>query len=186
MPDWIVKLTDESGKAVTDAEVALVREAEVSTRFVHAEVIPKNGSSGAPLPLMKHDADGTYRLPAPLSGPTGDWRLVVRKDGRHTVIQPVTITASDKGGFATTPRNLDAKGPKVEVSAVEIKTVHAAGTSTTTFLVRPCEKLWRTVPCSMPGRYSVKVFLMLTLNVLSSSDFVSLIPFPLRQSRSCT
>ena len=30
--------------------------------------------------------------------------------------------------------------------------------STTTGLVRPCEKFWRTVPCSMPGRFSVSVF----------------------------
>src|SRR5438445_2500352 len=52
--------------------------------------------------------------------------------------------------------------------------------STTTDLVRPCEKFWRTVPCSMPGRFSVKVFFGVTLNVLSSPDFVSFIPYPLR------
>src|SRR5688572_25335188 len=52
--------------------------------------------------------------------------------------------------------------------------------STTTALVRPCEKFWRTVPCSRPGRFSVRVFLVLTLKVLSSPVFVSLIPYPLR------
>src|SRR5690348_11783930 len=52
--------------------------------------------------------------------------------------------------------------------------------STTTDLVRPCEKFWRTVPCSRPGRFSVKVFFGVTLNVLSSPDFVSFIPYPLR------
>ena len=31
--------------------------------------------------------------------------------------------------------------------------------STTTDFVRPCEKFCRTVPCSMPGRFSVRVFL---------------------------
>ena len=52
--------------------------------------------------------------------------------------------------------------------------------STTTDFVRPCEKFWRTVPCSTPGRFSVRVFFGLTLNVLSSPVFVSLIPYPLR------
>src|SRR5690606_8702090 len=52
--------------------------------------------------------------------------------------------------------------------------------STTTAFVRPCEKFWRTVPCSRPGRFSVRVFFGVTLKVLSSPDFVSLIPNPLR------
>jgi hypothetical protein len=136
MADWIVKLTDEDGKAVTDADVSLVRESELSTGAVVSEVVPRKDNFGVDLPLMAHDADGTYRLPAPLSNPADDWRLIVRKDRRHTVIQPVAIADSSRGGFATTPRNLDPKGPVVEVSAVEIKTVHAGGTSTTTFLVR--------------------------------------------------
>jgi hypothetical protein len=37
------------------------------------------------------------------------------------------------------------------------------------------------VPCSMPGRFSVSVFFVLTLSVLSS--LVSLIPCPLRRRR---
>src|SRR5690606_41950413 len=51
--------------------------------------------------------------------------------------------------------------------------------STTTAFVRPCEKFWRTVPCS--GRFSVSVFFGLTLSVLSSPVFVSVIPHPLRR-----
>jgi hypothetical protein len=45
--------------------------------------------------------------------------------------------------------------------------------STTTCLVRPWLKLWRTVPCSTRG-FSVKVLLG-TLSVLSPGDFVSTI-----------
>src|SRR5690606_33820503 len=55
--------------------------------------------------------------------------------------------------------------------------------STTTDLVRPCEKFCRTVLCSTPGRFNVSVYLGVTLNVLSSPDFVSLIPHPLRRLR---
>ena len=51
--------------------------------------------------------------------------------------------------------------------------------STTTCLVRPWLKLWRTVPCST--RLSVKVLLGLTLRVLSPGFFVSTI----QQSQSC-
>src|SRR5580698_6333322 len=51
--------------------------------------------------------------------------------------------------------------------------------STTTCLVRPWLKLWRTVPCSTRG-FSVKV-LVGTLSVLSPGVFVSTI----QQSQSC-
>ena len=45
--------------------------------------------------------------------------------------------------------------------------------STTTALVRPWEKLWRTIPCSMPRRFSVSVLRRRTLSVLSPVLFVS-------------
>lgn len=46
--------------------------------------------------------------------------------------------------------------------------------STTTCLVRPWEKLWRTVPCSV-GRFKDKVFVPLTDRVFSPALFGSLI-----------
>ena len=47
--------------------------------------------------------------------------------------------------------------------------------STTTFFVRPWLKFCRTVDCSTPPRFKVRVFFVLTLSVLSSPDLVSLI-----------
>ena len=47
--------------------------------------------------------------------------------------------------------------------------------STTTVLVRPCEKLWRTVSGTFEGRFSVSVLVGVTVSV-SPGFFVSLIP----------
>lgn len=136
MPDWIVKVTDEGGAAITNAEISLAPESEIDSDTLDAEVIPRVGRSQSALPLMAHQADGTYRLPSPLTNPSGEWRLVVRSERRSTVVQPVVIAASSQGGFATSPRNLDSKGPAVEVATVEIATHHANGDSTTTFKVK--------------------------------------------------
>lgn len=139
MADWIVKLVDDQGAAITDATVSLVREADVQTTKRDAEVVPTSNAAG-PLPTMTHATDGLYRLPKPLVDPKGDWRLVVRSRvgsvARGVVIQPLRIEPSKLGGFTTTPRNLDPKGVAAEVATVEIKTTHAAGDSTTTLWVR--------------------------------------------------
>src|SRR5207248_1595648 len=49
--------------------------------------------------------------------------------------------------------------------------------STTTALLRPWLKLWRTTPCSMP-RLSVSVLVGVTLSVFSPGFFVSVIHVP--------
>src|SRR5262249_9024522 len=49
--------------------------------------------------------------------------------------------------------------------------------STTTALLRPWLKLWRTTPCSTP-RLSVSVLVGVTLSVLSPGFFVSVIHIP--------
>ena len=54
--------------------------------------------------------------------------------------------------------------------------------STTTAFVRPCEKLWRTTPCST-GRFNVSV-LGDTCKVLSPWFFVSLIRFKVLRVKS--
>lgn len=136
MPDWIAMVTDESGTAITDAEVSFVRESEISSDELDAETIPRTGRSQKDLPLMVHQASGTYRLPLPIASPAGEWRLIVRSARRSIVVQPVVVAASSQGGFATTPRNLDRKGPTVEVATVEIATHHANGDSRTTFKVK--------------------------------------------------
>src|SRR6195952_1926131 len=85
------------------------------------------------------------------------------------------------GALATTGAGLATTGSGACVSAgAPPPTRRLPRFSTTTCLVRPWLKLWRTVPVSTRG-WSVKV-LVGTLKVLSPGDFVSTI----QQSQSCS
>ena len=75
----------------------------------------------------------------------------------------------------------EARSAGVAASGLASPPIRRLTFSTTTALLRPWLKLWRTTPCSTPPRFKVSVFVELTLSFSPLFLVVSVIPI-----RFCT
>jgi len=98
--EWHVVVTDDAGKAVTDARVALVQEAARTGKDFPYPTIAATHA---------HASDGKYEPSPAIAAAEGDWLLIVTRKGRSPVVQPLAIkkrkdelVVSTRGGTVAT------------------------------------------------------------------------------------
>ena len=80
--EWHVVVVDAAGKPVTDARVALVKEADRAGKtFPYPTVAATHA----------HAADGKYEPSAPIAADEGEWLLIVTRKDKSPVVQPLGI-----------------------------------------------------------------------------------------------
>lgn len=128
--EWYVVVKDESGRAITDARVALVPEAvRAGKEFPYAAIAATHA----------HAAAGRYQPAAAIAAAEGSWVLIATRKDRSPVVQPLVLKQQKDGLVVATPGGQVATlALSTEVAKVASGTVRRA-----TFVVtlHPSSKL---------------------------------------------
>lgn len=116
--EWHVVVQDDAGKPVTDARVVLVQESVRTGKDFPYPTIPATHA---------HATGGKYEPVAPIIAMEGDWLLIVTRNAKSPVIQPLTLqqrneewVVSPRSGLVATLRLA------IDVAKVKDRTVRRA------------------------------------------------------------
>src|SRR3954465_11472786 len=93
--EWHVKVRDGGGANVTDAPVALVPASALTGKEYPFDAVAAT---------HVHKSDGAYEPTAAIAPAAGDWTLIVGRNGKSPVGQPLAMKAGSGGDFSVAAR----------------------------------------------------------------------------------